>query len=150
MRKSWLVLHDMLLIGRCLRVYFRPVLEYCSAVRCLAADIHLLNWTVKSVVPFFLTSGVFQCDIAYRRSVAVLCMLFKIRCNPMHPLYRDLTGPYGTVRVILGSLIAHRNTYAPPSYRSSQYHLTFSHAVPHDFLTQYRMTFDFISIPVCL
>ena len=29
---------------------------------------------------------VFQCDIAHRRSMAVMCMLYKIRCNPVHPL----------------------------------------------------------------
>ena len=31
----------------------------------------------------FLAGGVFECDIAHRRSVAVLCMLYKIRCNPV-------------------------------------------------------------------
>ena len=30
-----------------------------------------------------LTGGVFECDHAHRRSVAVLCMLYKIRCNPL-------------------------------------------------------------------
>ena len=34
----------------------------------------------------FLTGGVFECDIAHHRSFAVQCMLYKIRCNPMHPL----------------------------------------------------------------
>ena len=34
----------------------------------------------------FLTGGVFECDIDHRRSAAVLCMLYKIRCNPMHPI----------------------------------------------------------------
>ena len=34
----------------------------------------------------FLTGGVFECNIADRRSVAVLCILYKIRCYPMHPL----------------------------------------------------------------
>ena len=29
----------------------------------------------------FLTGGVFECDIAHCWSVAVLCMLYKIRCN---------------------------------------------------------------------
>ena len=28
----------------------------------------------------------FECDITHRQSVAVLCMLYKIRCNPVHPL----------------------------------------------------------------
>ena len=30
-----------------------------------------------------LIGGVFECDIAHCRSVAVLCMLYKIRCNQM-------------------------------------------------------------------
>ena len=30
----------------------------------------------------FLTGGVFECDISHRRFVAVLYMLYKIRCNP--------------------------------------------------------------------
>ena len=34
-----------------------------------------------------LTSGVFECNIAHSRSVAILCMLYKIRCNPLYPLY---------------------------------------------------------------
>ena len=73
----------------------------------------------------FLTGGVFECDIAHRRSVAVLCMLYKIRCNPMYPLNDALPGPYVPVRVTRGALVAHRYTYAPPRCRTSQYHRTF-------------------------
>ena len=73
----------------------------------------------------FLTGGVFECDIAHRRSVAVRCMLYKIRCNPMHPLNDALAGPYVPVRVTHGALTAHRYTYAPPRCRTSQYHGTF-------------------------
>ena len=62
----------------------------------------------------------FECDLSHRRSVAVLCMLYKIRCNPMHPLYDSLPLPYVPVRVI-----AHRYTYASPRSRTSQYHRTF-------------------------
>ena len=53
----------------------------------------------------------FECDIARRRSVAVLFMLYKIRCNPMHPLNDALPGPYVPVRVTRGSLVAQRYTY---------------------------------------
>ena len=38
--------------------------------------------------------GLFECDIAHCRSVAVLYMLYKIRCHPMHPLNGTLPGPY--------------------------------------------------------
>ena len=41
----------------------------------------------------FLTDGVFVCNIAHRRSMAVLCMLYMIRCNPMHPLRGPLPVP---------------------------------------------------------
>ena len=36
----------------------------------------------------------FECDIAHRRSVVVLTMLYEIRCNPMHLLYGALSEPY--------------------------------------------------------
>ena len=64
-------------------------------------------------------------DLSHRRSVAVLCMLYKIRCNPKHPLCGALPVPYVPVRVTRGDLIAHRYTYAPPRCRTSQYRTTF-------------------------
>ena len=51
----------------------------------------------------FLTGRVFESDIAYRRSVAVLCMLYKIRCKAMHPVNGAIPGPYVKVRVTLGA-----------------------------------------------
>ena len=63
-----------------------PVLEYCSVVWCSAADSHLKlqDRVVKSAG--FLAGRVLECNLAHHRSVAQLCMLFKIKCNPMHPL----------------------------------------------------------------
>ena len=37
LRKSWQVFHDRMLL-RCFRSFILPVLEYCSAVWCSAAD----------------------------------------------------------------------------------------------------------------
>ena len=101
------------------------VLEYCSAVWCSAADTHLLLLHRAVSGARFLTGGVFECDIYHRRSVAVLCMLYKIRCNPVHPLNGALPGPYVPTRVTRGSLVAHRYTYAPPRCRTMQYSRTF-------------------------
>ena len=68
-----------------------------------------------SVMPVFLiTGGVLECDISSRRSVALSFMLYKIRCNPMHPLYGAFSWPYVPVRVTRGALVTHRYTYAPP------------------------------------
>ena len=71
------MLHDGSLLERCFRGFVLPVLEYCSSVWCSAADKHLklLDRAVSGAR--FLTGGVFECDIAHRRYVAVLCMLYK-------------------------------------------------------------------------
>ena len=101
------------------------VLDYCFAVWCLAAvkQIKLLDRTVSGAS--FLTGGVFECDLAHGRSVTVLCMLYKISCNPMHPFYGALPVPYVPVRVTRGSVIAHRYTYEPHRCRKSQYLIIF-------------------------
>ena len=52
-------------------------------------------------------------------------MLYKITCNPMHPLYGTLPVPYVPVWVTRGALVAHRYTYVPPRCRTSQYCRTF-------------------------
>ena len=112
-----------MLLGRCFRGFVLPVFEHCSAVWCSAADTHLklLGRAVSGAR--FQTRGVFECDIiGHRRSVAVLYMLYKIRCNPMHPLYGAQRVP---VRITHGAVIADRNTYAPPRCRTSQYRRTF-------------------------
>ena len=82
LRKSWRVFRDRSLLGRCFRGFVLPVLEYCSAVWCSAADTHLklLDRAVSGAR--FPAGG----NISHRRSVAVQCMLYKIRCNPVHPL----------------------------------------------------------------
>ena len=119
--------HDIALLGSCFRGFVLPVLEYCSAVWCSAADTHLklLDRAVSGA--WFLIGGVLECDISHRRSVAVLCMLYKIRCkcNPVHPLNGALPGPYVPARVTRGALVAHRYTYAKPRCRTLQYSRTF-------------------------
>ena len=52
---------------------------FCSLV--LGCRYTLLDRAVSGAR--FLTGGVFECDNSHRRSVPVLCMLYKIRCNPV-------------------------------------------------------------------
>ena len=54
-------------------------------MRCSASDTHikLLDRAVSGAG--FLTGGVFVCNVAHRQSLAVLCVLYEIRCNPMKP-----------------------------------------------------------------
>ena len=97
---------------------------FCSVV--FAADTHrkIMDCVVSGTC--FLAGGVLNCNLSHRRSVAVLCMLYKIRCNPMHPLYGALPVPYVPVRVTSGALIAHRYNYLCASPLQNI-------AVPHDF-----------------
>ena len=121
LRKAWRMFHDRSLLERCFRGFVLPVLQYCSAVWCSAADTHLKLQDRAVSGDRFLTGCVFECDIVHHRSVAVLCMLYKIRCHPMHPLNGALPGPYAPVRVTRGALVAHRYTDAPPRCRTSRY-----------------------------
>ena len=86
MRKSWQVFHDRSLLLRYFRSFVLPVLEYCSSVWCSGADSHLklLDRVVRSAG--FLAGGVLRWILAHRRSVTELCMLLKIKSNPMYPL----------------------------------------------------------------
>ena len=94
---------------------------------CSAADSHLklLDRVVRS--PGFLAGGVLECNLAHRRSVAELCMLFKIKSNPMHRLRLSgaLPLPYVPARVTRGAFFAHRQSFAPPRCRTSQYRRSF-------------------------
>ena len=109
-----------MLLGFCLASF-----EYCSAAWCLAADTHLklLDGVVSGAC--FIAGGMLNCDLSHRRSVAVLRMLYKIRCNPKHPLCGTLPVPYVPVQVTCGALITHRYTFVPPRRRTSQYRRTF-------------------------
>ena len=63
--KSWQVFHDRSLLGRCSLCFVQPVLEYCSAVWCSAADTHLKLLDLAVSGAQFLTWGVFECDIIH-------------------------------------------------------------------------------------
>ena len=92
---------------------------------CSAADSHLklLDRVVRSAS--FLAGCVLDYNLAHRRSVAELCMLFKIKSNPMHQLSGRLPLPYVPARVTHGALVAHRHLFTPPRCRTSQYRRTF-------------------------
>ena len=73
----------------------------------------------------FLSGSVLHCNLAHRRTVAMLRMLFKVKSNPVHPLNGALPLPYVPKRVTRGAMVAHRYSFAPPSCRISQCRWTF-------------------------
>ena len=145
MEHSWRVFQDRSLLERCFRGFVLPILEYCSAVWCSAADTHLKLLDRAVSGDRFLTEGVFECDIAHRRSVAVQCILYKIRCNPVHPLmmlYLDHMCQWGLPAVLwshIGTLI-HRLA-AEPRFTAG---LLFPSRYPSGtiLLTPYSMVWD--------
>ena len=111
-------------------------------MRISAADAHLklLDRAVSGAR--CLTGEVFECGTAHHRSVAILCLLYKIRCNQVHPHDGALPWPCVPVRVTRGTLVAHRYTYAPP--RCSTAVLTFPSECSSwtILLTPYSMMWD--------
>ena len=142
LRQSWRVFHDRSLLGRCFRGFVQPVLEFCSAVWCSAADTHLKLPDRAVSVARFLTGGVFECDIAHRRSVAVICMLYKIRCKAMHPLHGALPVPYVPVRVTRFALVTLMHRLAAEPRRTAR--VLFPSRCPCGMilLTPYSMVWD--------
>ena len=107
-----------------------PADTYVKLLDCVVSDAH------------FLTEGVFECDIAHCRSVDVLCMLYKIRCNQMHPLYGVLPAPYVPVRVGYTRCLGRITVYLYARISSLQ-----NHTVPQDFYS--LVTVNDFSNPVC-
>ena len=64
-------------------------------------------------------------DLAHRRFVAVLCILFKIKSNQMHSLSGALTLPYVPARVTRGALVACGHPIALHRCRTSQNRRTY-------------------------
>ena len=89
------------MIGRFLRDLFGALscLSWSIAQQCgaqLPTHLKLLDRVVRSAG--FIAGGVLECNLAHRRSVAELCMLFKIKSNQMHPLSGALPLPYVPAR----------------------------------------------------
>ena len=82
LRKSCRVFHNRSLLLRCFRGFLLPVLEFCSAMWCLAVDTHIkLRDRVVSGVRF-LTGGVFSVTLLIVDLWQYcMCMPYKIRCN---------------------------------------------------------------------
>ena len=69
------------------------------------SQLTLLDRVVRVVS--FLAGFYLERNLALLRSVAVLCMLFKIKSNTMLPLRDAVPLPYVPVRTTRGALVAH-------------------------------------------
>ena len=59
------------------------------------------------------------------RSVTVLCMLYNIKSNPVHPLCGAVPLPYVPARVTRGALVAHRPSFVSSHCKTYEHRRTF-------------------------
>ena len=103
---------------------------FCSTVPlCVnwsAADTQLrLSVRVVSLASV-LSSSVLECYLSPPGSLAILCILYKINSNHIHPFCGALPRcDFCDSSVTRGTLFVHRYTYAPPPCRTSQCSRTF-------------------------
>ena len=96
LRKSWRKFHDRLLLWRFFLGLVLPVLEYCSAVWCSAADTHVIPLDRVVSGAHFLTVGVYELTLL----IVDLWQYYVWHIhNTMHTLYGDLPVPYVPVWV---------------------------------------------------
>ena len=101
--------------------FLLPVLEYCAAVWSSAAECHLkLLDRVLSRVRFLCTEADLV-NLAHRRSVGALCLLYKIFMNSDHPFHTFLPELYVPVRSTRYATIAHRHSLQPIRFRTAQF-----------------------------
>ena len=119
--------------------------DECKLLQLHVKDFIVFNWLLYFVFYIYvlyacvLAGGVLNCDLSHRRSVAVLCMLYKIRCKPKHPLWGALPVPYVPVRVTHGALIAHLVYFCASPLRNL--------AVPHDFYFPLSLSLEWSGWP---
>ena len=88
-----LIACDSAILGRCLRAYVLPLVEYCFLVWSSAAETHL---SLLDRV-FNLASGIggdASIDLAHRRSVGSLSLFWKILHDRGHPMHSMMPGPH--------------------------------------------------------
>ena len=103
LRKSWLVFHDRSLLGRCFRSFVLPVLEYCSAVWCSAADTHLKLLDCAVGGAWFLTGVCLSVTlfIVDPRQYCACCIRSGVtRCTVLMVLFLDCMCQCGLLAVL--------------------------------------------------
>ena len=119
---------DKSILQKCFNYFILPCLEYCSPVRCSAADSHLRMLDRNLNAIRFLIPGR-SVDLCHRCFASSLCMLFKICCNPKHPLYSDLHGLFRPAWITIGALGFNNLAFSVVRFNTIQFSSSFILAV---------------------
>ena len=114
------VFHDRLLLGRCFRSFVLFVLEYYTVLQCGA---RLQIRTLNNCTAFPLTIRHCTPSICCR----IIYVVYKIRCNPMHPLNSEVHVPYLPVWVYTWCFCRTSVHLCAFMRRTSQHRRTFIH-----------------------
>ena len=96
LRKCWQTFQEDALVMKCFYAFILPFFEYCSVVWLSTAPTHLnMLHRVFMSARFLLRQHI---SLDHRRSVAALCIFYKIYNNPDHPMHSRLPEPAVFVR----------------------------------------------------
>ena len=125
MRRGLKIFDSVEVVYRCFNSFMLPVLEYASVVWGSAAHSHLalLDRIVNRCA--HLMNDIVPCKLNNRRSVAGLCMLYKVRERVSHPLFACLPDPYRRERFTRRADALNEFAFEPVRYRTNQYSRSF-------------------------
>jgi len=125
MRRAFKIFDSADVVQHCFRSFMLPILEYASVVWSSAAASHLalLDRIVNRCAR--LMNDTVPCCLDDRRSVAGLCMLYKIRARVSHPLFKCLPVPLRRDRLTRRTEALHDYAFEPVRHRTNQYGRSF-------------------------
>ncbi len=120
LRKSIKIFNNQSIAIKCFYSYLLPIFEYCSPVWSSAASCHLnaLNRVLRQIQSLIPTLNI---DLEHRRSVATLCMFYKVFHNPHHPVNYLLPPPYVPTRFTRQAMLFNTKAFLAPKCNTNQY-----------------------------
>ena len=125
MRRGLKIFDSVEVVYRCFNSFMLPVLEYAFVVWGSAAHTHLALLDRIVVRCAYLMNDVVPCNLSNRRSVAGLCMLYKVRERVSHPLFACLPDPYRRERLIQHTEALNEFAFEPARFRTNQFSWSF-------------------------
>ena len=125
MRKAYSIFSDVSISRRCFNCFVLPHLEYCATVWSSAAASYIRLVDKVLNTGQFLCDSKPLCDLGHRRNVSTVCMLYKIRSNPSHPLHTCVPGQYVPARNTRLASSLHSHTLQMVNCLTSQFQRCF-------------------------
>ena len=125
MRRGLKIFDSVEVVCCCFNSFMLPVLEYASVLWGSAVHTHLalLDRIVGRCA--YLMNDVVPCNLSNRRSVAGLCMLYKVCERVSNPLFACLPDPYRRERLTRRTEALNEFAFEPVRFRTNQFSRSF-------------------------